>query len=85
MEKKVGIIRCGVSLREALEELEEWDRILDAPLTSKEEFELKNMVTVAKLTTASALRREESRGAHYRSDFPSTDDEKWKTHIVLKK
>lgn len=85
IEKKAGIIRCGVSLKEALEKLEEWDKILDVPLTSKEEFELKNMVTVAKLTTASALRREESRGAHYRSDFPSTDDKKWKRHIVIKK
>ena len=85
MEKKVGIIRCGVSLQEALEELEEWDKMLDVPLSSQEEFELKNMVTVAKLITASALGREESRGAHYRSDFPSTDDKKWKRHIVTKK
>ncbi len=85
MEEKAGIIRCGKSLKEALEKLEEWDKILEVPLSSQEEFELRNMVTVARLITASALRREESRGAHFRSDFPATDDKKWKRHIVTKR
>jgi len=86
MEKKAGIIRCGESLKEALDKLEEWDRImLHNDLCSQEGLEVKNMVTAAKLITGSALRREESRGAHFRSDFPSTDDKNWKKHIVMKR
>ena len=82
MEKKAGIIRCGKSLKEAIKKLEEWDKILRIELSSQEEFELQNMVTAAQLITSSALKREESRGAHFRSDFPSTDDKKWKKHII---
>lgn len=33
----------------------------------------------------SALLREESRGAHYRADFPQTDDQKWKGNVFLQK
>ena len=82
MEKKAGIIRCGKSLKEAIKKLEEWDKILRIGTSSQEEFELQNMVTVARLITSSALKREESRGAHFRSDFPVTDDKKWKKHII---
>ena len=85
MDKKAGIIRCGKSLKEALEQLEEWDRVLQMEASLPEECELRNMVTVAQLITASALKREESRGAHYRSDFPLTDDKNWKKHIVTKR
>jgi L-aspartate oxidase len=37
------------------------------------------------LTTEAALRREESRGGHYREDFPQRDDQHWKKHIVFKR
>lgn len=46
-------------------------------------FELKNMVVVAKLVTKSALYRKESRGAHYREDFPETKEE-WRGNIIIK-
>ena len=82
MEKKAGIIRCGKSLKEATKKLEEWDKISRTEPSSQEEFELQNMVTVARLITSSALKREESRGAHFRSDFPVTDNKKWKKHII---
>ncbi len=84
MEKKAGIIRCGKSLKEALEKLDEWDKIMRTVCSSSKEFELQDMITVAHLITACALKREESRGAHYRSDFPSTEDKNWKNHIILK-
>lgn len=47
-------------------------------------LELENMVLIAELVTRSAILREESRGAHYRADFPTTKDE-WKKSIVLNK
>lgn len=47
-------------------------------------LELENMVLIAELVTKSALIREESRGAHYRADYPDRKDE-WKKSIVLNK
>ena len=83
MEEKAGIIRCEKSLKESLVKLQEWDKILK-PACSREELELKNMTTVACMVTSSALKRKESRGAHYRSDFPDINNRSWKKHTVLK-
>src|SRR5262249_24594183 len=41
-----------------------------------------NLATVARLNARAALRREESRGGHYRSDYPARDDLHWKVHLV---
>jgi L-aspartate oxidase len=41
-----------------------------------------NLLTVAHLIVRAALRREESRGGHFRADFPSRDDLHWKVHLV---
>jgi L-aspartate oxidase len=41
-----------------------------------------NLITVARLISRAALRRQESRGGHYREDFPRRDDERWRFHIV---
>jgi L-aspartate oxidase len=38
----------------------------------------RSILTVARLVARAALRREESRGGHYRSDFPERDDQHWK-------
>jgi L-aspartate oxidase len=40
------------------------------------------MLAMGLLTMLAALKREESRGAHYRDDFPDRDDVVWKKHIV---
>ena len=47
-------------------------------------LELENMILVAKLVAKSALIRKESRGSHYREDYPETREE-WKKSIVLNK
>jgi succinate dehydrogenase/fumarate reductase flavoprotein subunit len=47
------------------------------------ELELTNLVTVAELMIISAMAREESRGAHYRSDFPCRNDKKFARHSVV--
>lgn len=48
-------------------------------------LELKNMATVSKLITKAAQIRKESRGTHYREDYPSTDDKNWLKHICLER
>ncbi len=71
MWQNVGIIRSKASLDKALERLSAWKFILDMDFTSRGETELKNMLAIAFIITESALRRKESVGAHYRSDYPS--------------
>ena len=46
---------------------------------------MENALLVGEMISRSALLREESRGAHYREDFPNPDDLKWKGNIFLKK
>jgi L-aspartate oxidase len=73
MWKHVGIIRSEKSLREALERLSEWKFILYMDFASRRDNELKNMLAVAFIITEAALRRKESVGAHYRSDYPAQE------------
>ena len=79
-----GIIRSKENLEETFAELEKVERQVDFPAVSMEELELKNMLLVAKLITRAALDRTESRGAHYRADFPKKDDINWKNHLGYK-
>jgi succinate dehydrogenase / fumarate reductase flavoprotein subunit/fumarate reductase flavoprotein subunit len=46
-------------------------------------LEIKNMVTIANLVTTAARMRKESRGTHYRADYPATNNKKWLKHICL--
>jgi len=86
MSEYVGIIRDGEGLRHAKNLVEKYHEMLvNMKNTTPEDWELQNIVMLSGLVIESALKREESRGAHYRSDFSKTDDEKWKTHIVVKK
>ncbi len=60
---------------------------LDAQLASNAELDhdgwrRASLLTVAALITRAALRREESRGGHFRTDFPVRDDLKWKVHVT---
>ncbi len=80
---KVGIVRVGEGLREATDILAAWEKLLRPP-TDRPSYELANMVLVGRLMAEAALIREESRGAHYRSDFPQTSDA-WLKHIVFRK
>ena len=57
--------------------------IFESILTKREEYEFANLLTCAMLTMQAALMREESRGAHFRIDFPERDDLVWRKHIVF--
>ena len=47
-----------------------------------EALELKNMISLAYITSSASLFREESRGSHYRYDFPERDDKNWMYHTL---
>ncbi len=49
----------------------------------EEALELENMLKLAEVIVYSALQREESRGAHYRNDFPERNDEAWLKHTLV--
>ncbi|MCJ7670297.1 MAG: L-aspartate oxidase [Dehalococcoidia bacterium] len=83
MWDKVGIIRSGKSLKEAASILATWESLLPQP-SDRPSYELNNLVLCARLMTEAALLREESRGAHFRTDFSQTSPE-WQRHIVFRK
>ncbi|BBH23324.1 L-aspartate oxidase [Paenibacillus baekrokdamisoli] len=83
MVRYAGLKRDAHGLNKGLEELKRQLPIFYSELTKREEFEFANLLTCALLTSQAALLREESRGAHYREDFPDRDDLVWRKHSVL--
>ena len=77
MWERVGILRDKDSLKRALREFEQ---ISQANLGTSS----RNFVTLAKLITIAALWREESRGGHFRTDFPATIED-WRVHSIQKR
>ncbi|MGE5701914.1 MAG: L-aspartate oxidase [Clostridia bacterium] len=82
MLRHVGVMRTEDGLEKALKEIEKMDRLFDYEHHSAEAFECLNLLTAAGLTTKAALMREESRGGHYRTDYPNKDDLIWRKHII---
>ncbi len=79
---KVAIIRNGKQLCEAVKRLAELS-LPETPSPSRQAYEASNILTVARLIARCALAREESRGAHYRSDFPLKNETKPPQHSYL--
>ena len=84
MWRQAGVLRNRKELAATIEQLEAME------LPKKEkcgrcERELKNMHSLALLIARSALAREESRGSHYRSDFPFRNDEAFAKHSIVQK
>lgn len=82
MWREVGLIRDGEGLRRALVRLREIAEGLEGPLADPADLVLANLSTMASLVAAAAWERTESRGGHFRADYPSRDDERWLRHLV---
>jgi len=83
MWDNAGILRDKEGLEKAALTLAAWEARLPKP-ADRASWELANLILVGRLLVEAALIREESRGAHFRSDFPQPSPE-WQKHIVFKK
>jgi L-aspartate oxidase len=84
MWRNVGITRTAQPLKEAQEIIAFWRRyVMDKIFDEPAGWECQNMLTVSGLMAHAAQMRQESRGVHFRSDFPETDDENFKKHIEI--
>jgi L-aspartate oxidase len=83
MWHSVGIVRTRAGMQRAIHRLEELGAKLANPQTRRA-HEAANLYLAALLVGRSALAREESRGAHYRTDYPDHDDKKFLKHSVVK-
>ena len=83
MVRYAGLRRDREGLQKALDELNRHLPVFRHQLRKREELEFANLLTCALLTVQSALFREESRGAHFRTDFPGKDDRLWLTHTTI--
>jgi succinate dehydrogenase / fumarate reductase flavoprotein subunit len=93
MTEKCSVFRNGDGLGQALEEIRQLEkRCLNVGLANKskifnyeleEALELGNMLKTAEAIVFSAFQRNESRGAHYRSDCPERNDEEWLKHTLV--
>jgi L-aspartate oxidase len=92
MWRNVAIEREGDRLAETREIIAFWSRyVMDKTFAPAEPesavagWELQNMLTVSFLIATAAYSRTESRGAHFRTDYPDRDDEHWRLHLLWRR
>jgi len=94
MQDLVGIVRQEDEMRKALEQIRELEIASDSvSVDGNREYnagwhtalDLHNLLTVSEIVTRAALEREESRGAHFRDDFPKKDEQAGRFNIVARK
>ncbi|QOV87727.1 L-aspartate oxidase [Humisphaera borealis] len=94
MWRNVGIERTGDRLAETREIIAFWsryvmDKVFDPQVlgeaTAVQGWEVQNMLAVCALITSAAYTRTESRGAHYRMDYPTRDDAHWRLHLLWRR
>ncbi len=89
MWRQVGLVREAFPLEDAQEKIRFWENVLlsrPAPCAQPESsrfVDLANMLLVSRLTAAAALARTESRGTHWRVDYPDTNDAEWRRRVVV--
>jgi succinate dehydrogenase / fumarate reductase, flavoprotein subunit len=93
MQRLVGIVRSEAEMREAVDELQKLkSRAANCSVTGNIDFnpgwhtalDLKNLLTVSEAIALAALERKESRGGHFREDYPEKDPEFAKFNLSLK-
>jgi succinate dehydrogenase/fumarate reductase flavoprotein subunit len=92
MWDRVGIVRDGQGLRNAIDQITELTGRLEQTgiaggrmfnLAWQQALDMRNLLLTSELIARSALLRQDSRGAHYRDDFPQTDNTNWLKNIYL--
>ena len=81
MWRDVGLFRDDAGLTRALGKLDSWVEEINPTSCDATAARIASIVTVGQLIARAALRRKESRGAHFRSDFPERNDIDWMRHI----
>jgi len=94
MWRNVGIERTGDRLNETREIIAFWsryvmDKVFDpvhlSEATAVQGWEVQNMLAVCSLLVSAAYTRTESRGAHFRMDYPARDDAHWRLHLLWRR
>jgi len=80
MTKRVGVLRSAEGISHAAIKLRGLETRI-ATDVGPEEWEATNLLTISSALAASAARREETRGSHWREDFPRRDDAHWAGHF----
>ncbi|ABO48713.1 L-aspartate oxidase [Desulforamulus reducens MI-1] len=83
MGDKVGPLRTAQRLAQALAFFERWSYLTKHEVRDTAKMEVRNMLEVGALIAEAAMMRSESRGGHFRLDYPETS-ERWQKHIILK-
>jgi L-aspartate oxidase len=83
MSQGVGVLRDRESVRTSMTDLTEL-RLRTSTEPCTEAWEATNLHLVASVLAGAALEREETRGSHWRQDFPDRDDEHWRAHLVAR-
>jgi L-aspartate oxidase len=84
MWQHAGVIRNREGLESLKNQILEWKHSL-ADTSERPTIETQNLLSIGELITRSALAREESRGAHFRADFPKHDDAKCLKHSIVRR
>ena len=83
MDNKVGPVRCEEGLKESLEFFDKWSYLGRHATANVDQMEVRNMLQVGVLVAEAALARQESRGGHYRTDYPDSSI-RWQKHIIFR-
>ncbi|TWU47284.1 L-aspartate oxidase [Rubripirellula tenax] len=85
MGRLAGVERCADGLREASDSIRSFATyVMTHQFDTVEGWELQNLLQTASCMVDSALARTESRGVHFRSDFPEPDDNAWRCHLTTR-